>query len=293
MRRSALISLCAALGYSLVAVAVHAEANPPADGTVTDTTAAPPAEPKCPRSIAVTDCAPCHGGKLPIVDRKRFESSAHFKKAGMDCDSCHTASAEYPHGKDSLPSCLDCHDAEAFKKIGEYASKSVHFQMKGREFGCLNCHSEHYVKLAAEMPLAEKNGMCRQCHTDESLKQIHSWHPLAPMHLKNTACIACHTQPAAGVPGMAFKHNILQKSRASRACEDCHKPGGKMLQYLETFGTQPRLELGSTELFKHFYLGGATRVPWVERIGFALMILALLGVSLHGLARKVSQRRKP
>ncbi len=287
MQRAILAVLCATLAVGTLAPALRAEE---ADAGVAETA---PEEPKCPQTMASTNCDRCHGGKIIPIDRKKFEASAHFKKGGMDCDACHSAHAEFPHPEETRPMCLDCHDSEEFVAIAKSAGQSVHYLNGSLHFRCANCHSPHYLELAAEMPLAEKNGMCRRCHTEARLQEIHAWHPLGPLHLHNTACIACHTQPDKSVAPMAFKHKILNKKRASRACEDCHSPDGKMLQYLETLGAQPRLELATTELFKHFYLGGATRVPGLDTAGVVLVLLALAGVFIHGLGRAVGRRRKP
>lgn len=248
---------------------------------------------ECPRTVAVKDCNQCHGGGLGVVDRKRFEASAHFKKAGMDCDGCHGSSGEFPHGKDEPPACLDCHDGDAFKAIEKMASRSVHSRLNGKAFGCTKCHSPHYAELASEMSFEERNGMCRACHDGDRLTRSHAWHPAAALHLKNTACIACHTRFDAEAAPIAFKHEILSKAEASRACEDCHTKGGKMLYYLETLGAEPRTNLGAEELLKDYYIAGATRVPWLDKAGIALLSAAFLGVVLHGLGRLIARRRKP
>lgn len=138
--------------------------------------------------------------------------------------------------------------------------------------------------------------MCVPCHSDRyyagglSLIKRHSWHILAPLHLENTACIACHTQSRPGVSDIAFKHDILKKDKATRVCNDCHSPAGKMLDYLSEIGEKPKTSLSGQDVFKTLYISGATNLKWLDLAGVGLFALTIISIFSHGLIRFIMKR---
>ncbi|VFM96961.1 MAG: doubled CXXCH domain-containing protein [Candidatus Kentron sp. G] len=260
------------------------------------------------KTLPVTDCSVCHQnpGMRPAyvgsdglyhdlyIDQRRFEQSRHYQAGKQACADCHRAAGYdvYPHREDDSVGCLDCHEAiiDKFQAITKNFRQSVHYDSGQAAFRCQACHSAHYMKKAQRMTLEEKNAMCIHCHGERynpsglSLLDQHRWHPQARLHLENTACIACHTQPVAGEEAFAFKHRILAKDTASRSCNDCHSADGKLTDYLIDIGENP-LELTNEQLANHFYISGATGVSWLDTLGLLLLIATAIGVSLHGLAR--------
>lgn len=266
-------------------------------------------------SMEIESCASCHenpGLKMAVirsdgllhdlyVDSLRFQTSIHYRREKNKCLDCHKEGYDIiPHRAAKSLVCFDCHEdfKAKFLEIQKEAGQSVHFGSSQVRFGCGTCHSPHYMKKAVEMTLAEKNAMCIDCHTDRfnrsnlTLINRHSWHILAPLHLENTACIACHTKPESDVLGVAFKHKILKKEEATRECDDCHTPDGKMLQYLTDIGEKPKTDMTAEQVFKSFYISGATNLRWLDWAGTGLIALSILGAFGHGLIRALIRKRK-
>jgi len=266
-------------------------------------------------SMKVESCVPCHenaGLKMAVVrsdgllhdlyvDSLRFHASIHYRREKHKCQDCHKQGYDViPHTSAKSLVCFDCHEdfKAKFLEIQKEALQSVHFGSAEVRFGCGTCHSPHYMKKAVEMTLAEKNAMCINCHTDRFNKNNmtligrHNWHILAPLHLQNTACIACHTKPETGVLGVAFKHKILKKEEATRECADCHAPDGKMLQYLTDIGEKPKTDLTGEQIFQTFYISGATNLKWLDWAGTGLVALSIIGAFGHGLIRIFVGKKK-
>jgi predicted CXXCH cytochrome family protein len=262
----------------------------------------------------VKDCKTCHqnSGMQPAyvgsgglyhdlyIDQARFELSTHYQAGKHECADCHEKGYDvYPHQPHEPLGCFDCH-ADLVKKflaIEENSQQSIHFRSKKVAFQCTACHSAHYMRKAEKMELEEKNAMCIRCHAERynrsglTLVQQHQWHPLSELHLKHTACIACHTQPVEGEQALAFKHRILPKAEASRNCDDCHTAGGKLADYLIDIGENPT-HLTNEQLANHFYISGSTRVPWLDTASLFLLATTGIGVLGHGLARIAAALRR-
>jgi predicted CXXCH cytochrome family protein len=266
-------------------------------------------------SMKIESCVSCHenpGLKMAVmrsdgllhdlyVDSLRFRTSIHYRREKNKCLDCHKEGYDIiPHRAAKSLVCFDCHEdfKAKFLEIQKEAGQSVHFGSTEVRFGCGTCHSPHYMKKAVEMTLAEKNSMCIDCHTDRfnrsnlTLNSRHGWHILAPLHLENTACIACHTKPESDVLGVAFKHKILKKEEATRECDDCHTPDGKMLQYLTDIGEKPKTDMSAEQVFKSFYISGATNLKWLDWVGTGMIALSILGAFGHGLIRVFARKRK-
>jgi len=273
------------------------------------------------KTLQVTNCKVCHqnpamkpayvgsDGVLHdlYVDQSRFEQSTHYIMAGKyRCIDCHETGYDvYPHGKHEPLGCFNCHKKlkEKFLAITASVQQSVHYDSEQVGFQCNTCHQVHYARKPKRMTLSEKNVMCTYCHNDRynlsglSLVEQHQWHPKAQLHLGNTACITCHTQPAEWEEPFVFKHRILAKNTASRDCSDCHSADGKLTDYLVDIGENP-LQLTNEEqlaVADHFYVSGATRIAWLDTLGLLLLIVTAVGVLAHGLIRigAFVLRRKP
>ncbi len=267
--------------------------------------------------LKVDGCAGCHmnDGMKPAVfksdglyhsmsiDKKRFENSVHVKKGEQKCEDCHAGGFDvFPHEEPTTATCFDCHDDHKakFEEIKKLADKSVHMVSLLVKFNCEVCHSPHYIKPADEMTIAEKNESCVFCHTGKysragktDLKELHSWHPMASLHLDKMTCIACHTQPIKGASPFAYKHLVLKKDKASRACEDCHTPEGKMINYLNDLGEGEKVKSGidPKQMAQRYYIIGATRNEFIDKGGVALIILTALAMGGHGLLRIVFSKK--
>ncbi|MBT8421305.1 MAG: cytochrome c3 family protein [Gammaproteobacteria bacterium] len=261
------------------------------------------------KTFQVENCRTCHQnpGMRPAyvgsdgivhdlyIDQKRFEMSTHYIMAGKYyCVDCHETGYDvFPHKEQKPLGCFNnCHEKLKEKFLGIKASfqQSVHYDAKQVEFACNTCHPVHYARKSRRMTLEEKKGMCTKCHEDRhnltgiSLLEQHQWHPKAQLHLKSTACIACHTQPDQWEDSFTFKHRVLPKKEASRLCDDCHSPDGKLADYLIDIGENP-LQLSNAQLADNFYVSGATRIFWLDSLGLVLLLAITIGVFAHGLIR--------
>ena len=254
-----------------------------------------------------SDCARCHVGVEPAEDQRpadypktlhhvdwaAFKESIHAR-SGLGCTDCHAQGyASYPHANARLMACFDCHPAAQgeFQAIKASQAASVHSDI----LTCRDCHDPHSMKRAAEQGVEDKDRPCVRCHQESarasgrSLVQIHAWHPQAALHLRHVPCIACHTRPEAGNPG--FSHRILPAREASRRCEECHSPDGKMVFYLGHLGHAPGAKSGP-EMVREFYISGSTRAPGLDRVGLGLLGLVGFGIVVHGSLRLTLRKRR-
>ncbi len=259
-------------------------------------------------------CMACHGydgaGDTTIddnglahniyVDPERFGSSVHYTDDLKDCLGCHVAGfTVFPHENTSTKTCLNCHEDHfpEYEAIKLNLEKSVHNDNDKAHLDCSACHSPHAVKRATQATPTEKNMACIDCHegrfneSGESLLERHSWHPMAKIHLYNLPCIACHSQPDESQPGQhAFKH-LITRDGASRDCNDCHEPSGKMPWYLAAMGAPP-----DPDSFKNIesktYLTGSSRNSLLDMAALLLLAATFLGCCGHGFLRYFFARRR-
>jgi hypothetical protein len=257
-------------------------------------------------ALTSSDCAKCHVGAEPVageraadypktlhhIDWAAFKASIHAR-SGLGCTDCHAQGyAAYPHTRVKLMTCFDCHTATEgeFQAIRASQAASVH----GDVLACRDCHDPHSMKKAAEQGTADKDRPCIACHQNpsrtggRSLVQLHAWHPQAALHLRHVPCIACHTKPEAGNAG--FSHRIRPAREASRRCEECHSPNGKMVYYLGRLGHTPSAKSGA-EMVRQFYISGSTRAPGLDRFGLGLLGIVAIAVVGHGSLR-IARRKK-
>ena len=108
----------------------------------------------------------------------------------------------------------------------------------------------------------------------------------------------------------SLEHNIVSGDQAIRECTECHSAKSRLLEPVEVFDFVPwesEIEVssivdvppvGSPYLVKDgkvwydpsayltdYYILGATHVPWVERVGWAAVLMSIGGAGLHGAIR--------
>ncbi|HEY3390585.1 MAG TPA: cytochrome c3 family protein [Prolixibacteraceae bacterium] len=252
---------------------------------------------------------------LYILDRDHFASGVHAK---FKCTDCHSADyTTYPHNGElklePLSTCLDCHGGDAkyavyqFEKIDTEFQKSVHFQKMGETFTCSKCHNQHYYqdKSRKSSVVADivgfSNEMCMSCHNNNSkftlvsdkikpaLSQIHEWLPNQELHFKSVRCIECHTQV---VDSLAVSHNILPKEKALKNCVECHSKNSMLEASLYKYkNLQSRSEKGKLNsiISNKSYVIGAYQNIWVNYISIAIILLTLVGICIHLIARIIKK----
>jgi predicted CXXCH cytochrome family protein len=223
------------------------------------------------------------------VDLELAAQSIHHEEELETCMTC-----EYPS---HVIDCFECHDEEETDQAEarDSVARSVHADFMRGE--CAACHNPHYMKAAVDMTLSEKDSGCLDCHEDKSGAQLdplvlrHEWHPQASLHLSTIACIACHTMPDESEPA-SFKHRILASAEAVRECTECHSPDGRLRDYLDDIGEEPKSDLSTEEMLASFYITGVTHSPTLDRIGLVLIALCFIGVLTHGVLRVVMRRKR-
>jgi len=241
-------------------------------------------------------CMECHSGGP--IDPDRYENSAH---RDMSCTDCHQKGfSRHPHtGKASgAESCMDCHGGSAAWDEAEQGMKaSVHADM----VSCTSCHDPHHLLpsnlvLDSGEGLAALNRSCLQCHADgdasvdkrkaafDELIAKHERLSLAAVHLRRTACVACHTPSTE-----TSVHNILPKSEALNDCAKCHSRESMLTTKLDSFLVgKDGAERGWTNAAlynSNAYLIGATRNRWLDWGTFLVLGMTLGGIGAHALLR--------
>jgi predicted CXXCH cytochrome family protein len=267
---------------------------------------------------------PEHGRLVSyFVDPALLGRSVHGR---LSCVACHQGEGfrEFPHTADAratrpgavapvplaapvLPAaspddstaavsaCGGCHNGESsmtqryrFRRIETQMSKGVH-----RNLRCYDCHDPHQWVLERTMDVQavvrQNNAMCVQCHADAAT-QGHRWLPQRDLHWGQVRCIDCHTPR----PGSVI-HAVQPADRAERQCEACHTRDsvllGKLYRYRMNEVTQKAGFVNSVVL-NDAYVIGMTRNEILDRGSIAAVLLALLGVMLHGAGRWVAGLRR-
>ncbi|MCL1927125.1 MAG: cytochrome c3 family protein, partial [Syntrophorhabdaceae bacterium] len=220
-------------------------------------------------------CMECHTGS-PIVPDE-YENSAHKE---VSCTECHSRGFDrHPHtGKvaDAAP-CMDCHGgSEAWDEAEQEMKASVHEGI----VSCASCHDSHRI-LPPNRVLDSREGFtvfsrpCLKCHADEGapadknkaafaeLTAKHGSLPMAVVHLRRAACVACHTAPAE-----TSVHNILPKQEALSNCAGCHSRESiltaKFVSFLEGKEGAERGWINAALYNSGAYVVGATRNQWLD-----------------------------
>lgn len=242
-----------------------------------------------------------------VIDTTLFLNGVHKTFACIDCHSMDYET--YPHNSElklePLATCIDCHGGDPmyekyqFEKIEEEFLKSVHFTKAGELFSCGKCHNQHYYHTAARSSasVAEivraDNQMCLSCHSNAVryqmntthefpvINDVHSWLPNNEMHFRSVRCLDCHT---AFDEDLMISHNILPKEMAVRNCSKCHSSNTMLQATLYRYeNIQARQAQGFLAAFQQEqpYIIGANQVPEFKYLSMIILIVTLLGVSVH------------
>ena len=202
-------------------------------------------------------CLECHGlpgqemafpggeTKGASLDPEAWPKSAHGA-AGLECQSCHTEHAEYPHPAvaEATPrrytlarnaACEGCHEEQA-KKFADGVHN--HLQQAGNEKAavCTDCHDPHASERLTD---AEKGTLrpsarlavpqtCARCHAETFAKYQQSAHgaALRDGNPDVPTCIDCHAVHSTPDPRTArFRKD------SPRICASCHTDAVKMARY--------------------------------------------------------------
>ena len=160
-----------------------------------------------------------------FADQTTLARSAHNS---LECTDCHAGfdAESIPH-QAPLKSvdCASCH-----KEPGRTHVFHLHLAglplPKGDDTECTACHGTHAVARvkSAAFPFtpaqqAESCGRCHQSVRDQFLASAHG-RALAAGRKEAPACLDCHRQPVARLPGEKVRLEL--KLTQTRLCESCH-----------------------------------------------------------------------
>ncbi|MBF0627293.1 MAG: cytochrome c3 family protein [Magnetococcales bacterium] len=243
------------------------------------------------------------------IDPKAMALSDHKKLA---CRDCHAAGFEvYPHFPEARRErleCLGCHEKSKnfpralFESIERSFQRSIHYQALQDSFDCFSCHNPHDFRTLSGQSqehltsvVARENRTCRHCHDApeailgqsgrlfSTLEQTHAWLPEATRHWNKVRCVECHTGGES-----QRSHFILGRDHAVRACESCHSRDSILAAKLYRHrAREERRTAGFVHsvVMNDAYVIGMTRNQWLDWGGIGLVVLTIVGVALHGLAR--------
>ncbi|NGZ26027.1 MAG: hypothetical protein G8345_03965 [Magnetococcales bacterium] len=272
-------------------------------------------------ALANDDCLRCHGmatlalrdpvtGSLTDyhIQPADYQKSLHGK---LTCDKCHKEGFDtYPHEPAAIKkadNCLDCHKGAGpwqnlrLPAIADQYARSVHFKGFQDQGGCFTCHNLHKPdtmgqNITLNHQVQRANQRCQECHntqagTDKpnSLLASHRWLPETARHLQEVRCVDCHS-PDLG----SAVHAIGPAKRAQMPCESCHGKNSLLTAKLYRHQVlQERQKVGFMDslLLNEAYVIGMTRYPWLDWGSLALLVITLLGLIGHGLARVILGRK--
>lgn len=242
-----------------------------------------------------------------FIDTLAYLRGVHHTFACIDCHSMDYET--YPHERElklePMATCLDCHGGDPnyeqfqFERIEEEYQKSVHYERAGDLFSCSKCHNQHYYHTAARTStnvneiVASDNQMCLSCHSNAAryslatshefpvINDVHSWLPNNELHFRSVRCIDCHT---AFDEELMISHNILPKEKAVKNCSECHSSNTMLKATLYRYeNIQSRQEMGIFSSFQsnQAYIIGANQIPIFKYLTIGILILLLLGISVH------------
>lgn len=249
------------------------------------------------------------------VDSVQFNNSNHGE---LSCTDCHDNDGfrRYPHSvaaKSEKLYCTDCHESSEFeqfkfKQRETEFNQSIHHKKLGSKFTCFNCHDPHTFKTTAhdrniKNMVRKDNEICLSCHaspiqltnlTDQPPKDLliaHNWLPNTQLHWQSVRCLECHTPPNSDI----YSHDILSANQAVKKCEECHTQNSILFSKLYRFKTaESRQKIGflKTLMYNTPYVIGMTKDPLIDQISIIIFILLVLGISVHGIGRWLTLRRK-
>lgn len=179
-------------------------------------------------------CVACHGpAEAHASDPRRGNISV--KPHVEACLSCHAASGTLPltspaHARNRV-TCLDCHAsghgsteagplllAPAYQLCPRcHASQASSFSLPyahregKRPFECSTCHSIHGKGRKTRLSLADRDGVCVDCHFETKGPFVYP-HPPLPV----SGCRSCH------VPHGSTNPRMLIRPQIQPLCLECH-----------------------------------------------------------------------
>ncbi len=186
------------------------------------------------RDMLESSCVDCHGpadahvndprkGNIPVWPRAEaclichaasgtvpLSSPAHARSR-VDCIDCHASGHARPAARPLLIAptgqlCARCHAGEA----NSFSLPFAHREGR-RAFDCDSCHSIHGEGRKARLSLAEKDGVCIDCHTETRGPFVY---PHPPSRV--AGCLSCH------VPHGSANPRLLTRRQVQDLCLECH-----------------------------------------------------------------------
>jgi hypothetical protein len=252
-----------------------------------------------------------------IISEKMFYSSNHLS---FKCTDCHSEDyTTFPHKGElrfeEKPNCIDCHGGDPkyeqfqFEKINDEFLKSVHSTKHSATFNCWMCHDPHSYKTNAGTQqeivktVAYDNSMCLSCHADVTKYQLisdnenpnvlktHEWLPNQKNHFKKVRCIECHAHINDSI---IVAHNIQPKEKAVKKCIQCHSSNSLLTQTLYKYQSNEKLSnqgFLNAIIMNEGYVVGANRNPILSIACGIILLLALLGILVHGTLRIITKKK--
>lgn len=243
-----------------------------------------------------------------MIDTLDFAKSNHHK---FQCVSCHSDDFKtFPHSEKSrfeeIGSCIECHSVDSvavaykFDLIDVDYQQSVHAQKHAKNFSCWMCHDAHSYKVKATT-VEYDNSICLSCHANNkkynlimdkhnpNIIEKHEWLPNQQVHFQNVRCIECHARVNDSI---LIAHNIQPKSKAVKRCVECHSTNSLLMQTLYKYQSKEQISrkgfLNAVILNKSYVIG-ATRNYFLNIASVIILIIILLGISIHVFLR-ISKR---
>ena len=174
-------------------------------------------------------CLACHEESATA-----FWDLGKHERAGVSCDSCHTAhSTTKKNLKTREPElCNTCH-----RDIAVQTGKQSHHPIKEMGMKCTSCRDPHGGFSAKMIKGTSTNELCYQCHAEK--RGPFMWaHPPVEEN-----CLSCHAPHGSN-------HSKLLTNRVPMLCQSCHNTAGhpsNAYTRFDTFsGPQP-----SNRMFAH------------------------------------------
>lgn len=235
-----------------------------------------------------------------IIDTLDFAKCNHHK---FQCTGCHSDDFKtFPHSEKSrfeeIGSCVECHGGDSiataykFDLIEADYQNSVHAQKHAKNFSCWMCHDPHSYKVKATT-IEYDNSICLSCHANNkkyslildkrnpNLLEKHEWLPNQQVHFQNVRCIECHARVNDSI---LIAHNIQPKAKAVKRCVECHSTNSLLLQTLYKYQSKEQISRNgffNAVILNKSYVIGATRNYFLNIASVIILIIILLGISIH------------
>jgi len=235
-----------------------------------------------------------------IIDTADFARCNHHK---FDCTTCHSDDfKKFPHSEQSrfeeIGSCIECHSVDSiavaykFDLIDVDYQMSVHARKHAKNFSCWMCHDPHTYKVKATT-IEYDNSICLSCHANNkkynlildkhnpNIIEKHDWLPNQQIHFQNVRCIECHARVNDSI---LIAHNIQPKSKAVKRCVECHSTNSLLRQTLYKYQSKEQISrkgFFNAVILNKSYVIGATRNYFLNVASVIILIIILLGISVH------------